>query len=437
LRELAGVAAGQRLLVHAATGGVGLAAVAIARHVGLEVFATASPGKHAMLRELGFDDDHIASSRDADFEAKFLAVTGGAGMDVVLNALAGELTDASLRLLPRGGFFVEMSRTDLRDPERVGVDHPGVRYRAFELSEAGPERLGEILARVSRMVAAGALAVLPVRCWDVRRAPEAFRFMSQARHVGKIVLTVPRGGVAGTVLVTGGTGVLGGLVARHYARTGKARELVLVSRSGPLASGVGALAEQIARAGAGVEVLACDAADRNALARVLADRPLTAVVHTAGVVADGVLASLGQEQVDAVMRPKADAAWNLHELTQGADLDEFILYSSAAATFGSPGQGNYAAGNAFLDALAVYRQTLGLPAVSLAWGQWEQTSGLTAHLGAVDLGRIARGGVAALSDEDGLALLDVVVGRDEPTLVPVRFDVGAVACGGGVGVCVG
>ena len=191
LADLAGARRGQRLLVHAATGGVGMAAVTIARHLGLEVFATASPGKHAVLASLGLDQAHIASSRDAGFEAEFLAATGGSGVDIVLNALAGVLTDASLRLLRGRGAFLEMGKTDIRDPGQVAADHPGVTYRAFDLGEAGPDRLREILAEVTGLLAAGELALPPVRCWDVRRAPEALRFMSQARHTGKLVLTDP------------------------------------------------------------------------------------------------------------------------------------------------------------------------------------------------------------------------------------------------------
>ena len=202
-------------------------------------------------------------------------------------------------------------------------------YRAFDLSEAGPVRLGEILAEVTGLLAGGGLGLPPVRAWDVRRAPEAFRFMSQARHTGKIVLTIPPDPAAprppGTVLVTGGTGTL-------------------------------------AARGAGVRVVACDAADRAALAGLLAHIPLTAVVQATGIVDDGVIGSLTPARVDTVMQAKADAAWHLHELTAAADLDAFVLFSSAAATFGAAGQGNYVAANAFLDGLAAQRQAAGLPA---------------------------------------------------------------------------
>jgi acyl carrier protein len=229
------------------------------------------------------------------------------------------------------------------------------------------------------------------------------------------------------VLVTGGTGTLGGLVARHLAVTGRARCLVLASRSGPAALGAADLAAKVADAGATVVITACDAADQAELAGLLAGlRPhpaLTGVIHASGVLDDGVIESLTPARVDAVMRPKADAAWNLHELTREASLREFVLFSAGAATFGAPGQGNYAAANAFLDALAAGRQAAGLPAVSLAWGLWADASAMTGHLATGDRGRITRGGVTALSAEEGLALLDRALARDEPLLVPARIDV--------------
>src|SRR4029077_19197126 len=158
--------------------------IQIAHHLGAEVFATASPAKWEALREAGLAEDHIASSRDLEFKDKFLDATGGEGVDVVLNSLAGEFVDASLALLPRGGRFVEMGKTDVRDPRELAESHAGVAYRAFDLIEAGPERIQEILGEVVGLFEQGALRPLPVTSWDVRQAPEAFRHVSQARHVG-------------------------------------------------------------------------------------------------------------------------------------------------------------------------------------------------------------------------------------------------------------
>ena len=430
LVDLAEARPGQRLLVHAATGGVGTAAVAVARHLGLDVYATAGPTKWAALRAMGLDAEHIASSRTPAFETAFLAATDGEGMDIVLNALAGELTDASLRLLPRGGTFLEMGRTDLRDPAELARDHPGVNYQAFVTGDAPPERLTEILAEATGLVEAGALAMLPMQAWDVRRAPEAFRFMSQARHVGKIVLTVPPDPAAvrrpGTILITGGTGTLGSLVARHLATTGRAARVVLTSRSGSAARGAAVLAADLAAAGVDVRIVAGDAADRAGLATVLAGVTLTGVVHTAGVLDDGVIGSLTPARIDAVMRPKVDAAWNLHQLTHSMDLELFVLFSSGAATFGAPGQGNYSAANAFLDALAAHRRAAGLPAVSLAWGLWADASAMTEKLSVHDVNRISRGSVDTLSAVEGLGLLDLASTRDDSLLVPAKINVVAI-----------
>jgi acyl carrier protein len=232
------------------------------------------------------------------------------------------------------------------------------------------------------------------------------------------------------VLITGGTGTLGGLVAGHLADTGRARCLVLASRSGPGAAGAAALAAGLAGRGAGVQIIACDAADRGALAGVLeragAARPLTGVVHTAGVLDDATIGSLTPDRVDAVLAPKADAAWHLHELTAEADLDHFVLFSSAAATFGAAGQGNYAAANAFLDGLAAARQAAGLPGQSLAWGLWADPTGLTSHLSHADRARMGRGGVSALTAAQGLALLDAAVALDDALLVPARLDIAGI-----------
>ncbi len=237
LQVLAEVRAGESVLVHAAAGGVGMAAVQLARLWGVEVFATASRGKWDTLRKMGFDDAHIADSRSLAFEDKFWLVTEGRGVDVVLNSLAGEFIDASLRLLPRGGRFIEMGKTDLRDAEVIAQAHPGVRYRAFDLMEAGPELIEQMFGELVGLFKADALHRLPVKTWDVRNAGEAYRFLSQARHVGKVVLTMPDAWAAGTVLITGGTGMAGSAVARHLVNRYGVRHIVLAGRSGERAEG--------------------------------------------------------------------------------------------------------------------------------------------------------------------------------------------------------
>ena len=189
--HLADVKPGQRLLLHAGAGGVGMAAAQLARHLGLEVFATASRPKWDTLRAMGFDDDHIGDSRTLEFEDKFRAVVGDRGFDIVLDSLAGEFVDASLRLVKPGGVFLEMGKTDIRDPGKIAEEYPGVRYRAFDLFEPGRNRMHQYLLDLAELFDAGVLRPLPVTTFDVRRAPAALRYLSQARHTGKVVLTMP------------------------------------------------------------------------------------------------------------------------------------------------------------------------------------------------------------------------------------------------------
>ncbi|WP_394831085.1 SDR family NAD(P)-dependent oxidoreductase [Pendulispora rubella] len=427
LVDLAGLQSGERVLVHAGTGGVGTAALQLARHLGAEVFATASPSKWDALRALGLDDAHIASSRNLDFEAHFHRSTDGRGVDVVLDSLAREFVDASLRLLPRGGRFIEMGKTDIRDAGTVAASHPGVAYQAFDLIEVAPDRIQEMLSEVLALFERGVLRPPPITPCDIRKAPHAFRTLAQARHVGKFVLTLPRPlDPEGTVLITGGTGMLGSLLARHLVQHHGVKHLLLTSRQGPRAPGTDSLQRELQSAGASVTFAACDAADRSALEAVFAsipsEHPLTAVVHAAGTLEDGVLASLTPERLHAVLRAKLDAALHLHELTCTLDLSAFVLFSSVAGLLGTPGQANYAAANAFLDGLAHHRRARGLAALSLDWGYWADKSAMTAHLADADLQRMARGGIRPLASEQGLALFDAALARSDAALVAAAFD---------------
>ncbi|MEK2477968.1 type I polyketide synthase [Streptomyces noursei] len=240
----------------------------------------------------------------------------------------------------------------------------------------------------------------------------------------------------GTVLVTGATGALGGLIARHLVAAHGARHLLLVSRRGGAAPAAAELATELRALGAEVSSAACDVADRDAVAELLAGvsaaHPLTAVVHAAGTLDDGVIGALTPERVASVLRAKVDAAWNLHELTRDTELSAFVLYSSVAGVLGTAGQGNYAAANAFLDGLAEYRRALGLPATALAWGLWD--SGMGERLTDVDRARMGRAGLATISPEQGLALFDAALATDRAVLVPAPLDLATVRARAAEGV---
>ncbi|QBJ98756.1 SDR family NAD(P)-dependent oxidoreductase [Rhodococcus sp. ABRD24] len=448
LRDLARAQPGETLLVHAAAGGVGMAATQLARYWGIEVYGTASQGKWDTLASMGFDEQHIGDSRSLQFGEQFMTATGGRGVDIVLDSLAGEFVDTSLRLLPRGGRFLEMGKTDIRDSGDIAARYPGVHYRAFDLWDAGPDRIAEMLADLKAMFDREVIVPLPVRTYDIRRARDAFRYFSQARHIGKIALSIPAGsggvdsGVvsavsAGTVLITGGTGGLGSMLARHLVTEYGVRSLVLASRRGLAASGAEDLVTELTGLGARVRVLACDVSDRGEVVELLAavaeDAPLTGVVHTAGVLDDGVVVSLTPERADAVLAAKADAAWHLHELTRDLDPALFVLYSSVAGVLGTAGQGNYAAANAFLDGLAECRRGEGRTAVSIAWGLWAAGTAMTGHLGEADTTRLGRGGVVAMSDEEGLALFDAAVAQHRAGVVAARVDTASLAAGARAG----
>ena len=430
LVEIAGLSAGQRVLIHAGAGGVGQAAIQIAHHLGAEVFATAHPNKHHVLTGLGVDPGHIASSRTLDFLDTFREATDGQGMDVVLNSLAGEFVDASLQLLARGGSFIEIGKTDIRAAADIAAAHPGVNYQAIDLASEPAESLQPAWRALTELFTAGVLTPLPTTSYGLLNAPQAFRDMSQGMHTGKIVLTLPtKLDPEGTVLITGGTGMLGALVAEHLLTHYGIKHLLLVSRSGPAASGAAELHQRLTQLGAQVTITACDTANATDLAAVLdtipAQHPLTAVIHAAGVLQDAVVAEMTGDQLDAVLAAKADAAWHLHRLTADRDLAAFVLFSSAAGILGSPGQANYAAANAFLDALARHRHRTQPQATSVAWGYWQTPSGMTAHLNTTDLTRLTSTGLNPITNEHGLALFDAALTSQRPNLLASPFNTAA------------
>ncbi|MEW9534728.1 SDR family NAD(P)-dependent oxidoreductase, partial [Microbispora sp. NPDC049125] len=311
-------------------------------------------------------------------------------------------------------------------------ENPG-RFALIDLDD--PELLGSAVAVAvtadEPQLAVRAGAILSPRLARVTTADTAPKPAPEAASGRAREAAVTELDPEGTVLVVGGTGALGALLARHLVTAHGARRLVLTSRRGGDGPGAARLKADLAALGATVEITACDAADRDALAGVLAAipavHPLTAVVHTAGVLDDGVVSALTLERLDTVLRPKVDAAFHLHELTRHMDLAMFVLFSSAAGVFGNAGQANYAAANAFLDALAQHRTAMGLPGLSLAWGLWAEGGGMGGGLGQDDVLRMNRSGVTGLSAAEGLALFDAAQTAGAPALVPIRLNLAAMA----------
>lgn len=380
LHGLARLQAGQSVLVHAGAGGVGLAAVQLALRAGARVFATAgSPDKRARLLAMGVAQ--VMDSRSLDFVAQLREATAGRGVQVVLNSLAGDFIPASMSVLAPGGVFLELGKRDILSTESAAALRPDARYHAYDLGSLALADHGLLRPMFDDLLVAlgdGSLRPLPVAVHALDAAVEAFRCMAQARHIGKLVLSVapvasPRPGAS--YWVTGGLGGLGLATAGWLVARG-ARHLALSGRRPPDDAALAAIGAWRAQ-GVQVQVYAADAGDPAAMAEVLQAigrdlPPLRGVVHAAGALDDGVLAGQTWSRCQAVLRGKAHGAWVLHELTRDLGLDLFVLYSAAGLWLGAAGQGAYPAANAQLDALAQARRRLALPALSVAWGAWAE-----------------------------------------------------------------
>ncbi|APE33579.1 hypothetical protein BOX37_05895 [Nocardia mangyaensis] len=426
LCELARLRKGERVLIHAATGGVGLAAVALAQRVGAEIHATAgSPAKRDYLRSLGIE--HVMDSRSLDFAEQIRVSTGGAGVDVVLNSLSGAAIRSSLAVLAPYGRFIEIGKRDVVEKRSIdlwqlrrNIAHFTVDIAAMAVER--PAAVGAMLREVLRLAGTGELTPLPVTTFRISQAEDAFRFMAKAGQIGKVVITAEsapdiladRLHLSGDAkyLVTGGLGGLGLAVAELLIRRG-ARHLVLAGRSAPSTHAEAAIAGFRA-SGVRVTTSTTDVGRRDdvtaLVARIDADGPpLRGIVHAAGTLADAIIDRQDADSLAAVLRPKVNGAWHLHTATHHHTLDFMVYFSSAAGVLGSPGQSNYAAANAFLDELAAYRRGRGLPGTSIAWGPWREvglaaTGQRAAHVGGLGLGTIA--------PVDGLAALDRIMVAD-------------------------
>ncbi|MER8155266.1 type I polyketide synthase [Streptomyces sp. NPDC094472] len=356
----------------------------------------------------------LATHAALDSALSWLAEEGlaGARLAFVTRSAVATSPDAEVHDLPRSAVWGLIRTAQTENPDR---------FLLLDLD--GDETSADLLTAA----VTGGEPQLAVRAGALH-APRLARVATQEQHEGRVGEGLPELDPDGTVLITGATGVLGGQLARHLVAERGVRHLLLNSRRGQRAPGMPELVDELTALGARVSVAACDVADREALSMLLAEvdaeHPLTAVVHTAGVLDDGLLPTLTPGRIDTVFRPKVAAAHNLHELTRDLDLSAFVLFSSAAGTFGAPGQANYAAANTFLDALAAQRRSAGLPALSLAWGLWEQRSAMTGGMADADVARMERSGMAPLSSRDGLELFDTActVGG-EAVLVPLHLDI--------------
>ncbi|MEU3252593.1 SDR family NAD(P)-dependent oxidoreductase [Streptomyces sp. NPDC006997] len=424
LERLARLRKGEKVLIHSATGGVGLAALQVAQRNGAQVYATAgTEEKRALLRSLGVE--HVTDSRSLAFADEIERATDGRGVDVVLNSTTGEALVRSMRLLAPGGRFVEIGKRDIHDDSHIGLGFfkDNRAFFAVDLERSIRERddlVPELLHEVTQGFARGEFTALPVTVHPYAESAAAFTAMARAQHTGKLVLRPdPREQVTtgperapvrpgATYLITGGLGALGLETARYLTEQG-ARHLVLVGRSAPSPEAERAVAAL--RATAEVSTVRADLSRYDAVAEVVARidgemPPLAGVVHAAGVLDDGLLTGLDRDRFRATAAPKSLAAWHLHRATADRELDFFVLYSSAAAVLGSPGQGNYAAASAFVDALAHHRRSLGLPALSIDWGPWSRI-GLAARPDRG--GALATRGVRSISPEQGIATLDLLL----------------------------
>jgi len=432
LHHLGKLKRGDTVLIHAGAGGVGIAAVTLAKRAGAEIFATAgSPEKRAFLKSMGVA--HVLDSRSLDFAGQILELTNGRGVDVVLNSLADQFVDHSLQVTARNGRFLEIGKRGIWEPERVSSLDRGIQYHIVDWSvdaRDNPELVGSMLRELMAAVDQDELAPLPHRVFSLRESEAAFRFMAQGRHIGKIVLSHietlrSKTGFSldadGTYLITGGFRGVGLMAAQWLADRG-ARHLVLTGRRAPELGN--STLQAIQACGVQLHCVQADISDEKAMARILENLretmpPLRGVIHSAGVLDDGVLLQQNWERFATVFAPKVAGSLVLHRLTASDPLDFCVFFSSLASVFGSPGQGSYAAANAFMDGLAQARNAGGKPTVSVNWGAWAG-AGM-----AVDRGLISRAqdlGYGVLEPGAGFQALEAVLTTGQPQVMVSPID---------------
>ncbi len=445
LRNVGRLRQGERVLVHAGAGGVGMAAIQIALHLGADVIATAgSPSKRALLKTLGVE--HVFDSRRGDFAEAVMKLTNGKGVDVVLNALAGEAIPMGLSCLAGFGRFIEIGKRDIYQNTRIPLrplrHNASFHVVAMDAVFHGDEELThQMLEDISQLIEKGALRPLPYRAVPACRIDSAFRLMAGGKHIGKVVVAfpapfVPRRGELpgpgfevkpdGCYLITGAFGGYGKVLARWLVECG-ARHLVLTGRSGASSPDAARFVNDLQERGVDVRTVAADIGAPDDVRRLFAEieslgLPLRGLFHLAMVIDDAPLAALTPERMRTVLEPKAGGAWLLHEATRELKLDCFVMFSSVSSIFGNPAQGNYSAANAFLDSLAHHRQALGLPALTVNWGVLGGEGYVARNERVADF--LARQGTLEISPGEATALLESFLRAGSAQAISIRVDWG-------------
>ncbi|HEY2108329.1 MAG TPA: SDR family NAD(P)-dependent oxidoreductase, partial [Candidatus Acidoferrales bacterium] len=443
LKNVARLRKGERVLIHAGAGGVGMAAIQIAHHLGAEVIASAgSPAKRTLLQTLGVK--HVIDSRRGDFAEAVMELTDRRGVDVVLNALAGEAIPMGLACLAEFGRFVEIGKRDIYQNSRIPL-RPLRRNASFHVVAmdavfAADESLTkEMLAEISNLVEQRALCPLPFRAFPANNVGSAFRLMASGKHIGKVVVSlpetfVPRRGEPiaskfevksdGCYLITGAFGGFGKVIANWLVNCG-ARHLVLSSRNGASTPEAEAFVNSLLDRKVTVQIVKADAGSPDDIARLLAEirssaQPLHGIFHLAMFIDDAPLAALNRERMAQVIAPKALGAWLLHEGTRDIALDCFVMFSSISSIFGNPAQGNYAAANAFLDSLAHHRHALGLPALSINWGVLGGEGYVARNERVAEF--LAKQGIRELSPGEVLSIVESSLRAGSAQVAAIRVD---------------
>ncbi|MGR3219880.1 MAG: SDR family NAD(P)-dependent oxidoreductase [Candidatus Anammoxibacter sp.] len=439
LNYLAGIKEGDKVLIHAAAGGVGMAAIQLVHNAGAVVYATAGRGKWDFLRSIGVE--YVADSRSLDFADYIMDKTNGQGVDVVLNSLNGEFIPKSIQVCGKGARFLEVGKIGVWDKKQVHDIRPDISYSVFDIGEIAddnPALISGMFVELINGFKENRIKPLPHTCFSVRNAAGAFRYMAQAKHIGKIVINnlalkspqwlsedLNSGIFAGngTCLITGGFGALGLLVAVRLVNDG-VRYLALIGRNGA-GHDAKRIIERLRGKGAKILSLKCDISqEKEAMAlfgKIIKDMPtLKGIIHAAGILDDEMIVEQKMDRFAKVMAPKVNGAWNLHRFSEDEHLDFFVMFSSAASIMGNPGQGSYAAANAFLDALVSYRRARGLVASTINWGAWAQVGmAVDKESGGV---KLTSHGVRSLKPEDCLDILKMVINEDRPQTCVLDID---------------